>query len=94
MVFLIVPFSPKSQPFGFPGMRQNGNQITRVFYIILYLWSNIDSSADTTASMSSDQVVKKVKVSEDVFFTSRVFVSSRSYIHQEECEGNQLQLVL
>ena len=58
------------------------------FFTYLYLWLNIDSSAETTASMSSNQVVKKVKVSEDVFFTSRVFVSSRSYIHQEECEGN------
>ena len=42
-------------------------------------------SGDTTTP--TNQVVKKVKVSEDVFFTSRVYVSSRSFIHQEECEG-------
>ena len=35
---------------------------------------------------SSSDMVKKIKV-DDVYFTSTVFVSSRSFIQQEVCEG-------
>ena len=37
---------------------------------------------------SSSDMVKKIKV-DDVYFTSRVFVSSRSFIQQEVCEGTK-----
>ena len=37
--------------------------------------------------VSYSDIVKKIKANDDVYFTSRVFVQTRSFIRQEVCEG-------